>query len=285
VDNELEVIRDEMEQTRANLADKLGALETQVRETVSDATEAVSSTVEGVKEVVSTVSDTVESVTETFNVSKQVEEHPWMAFGAAFAAGFVAAQVFGGSSHPAPAPPPPTPTPTPPQPVSQPQAAVQPTRPAETKQESGLLPSLESLLPDMSGVMTSMVSNLGGLAVGSLMGVIRDLTVNGLPPEWKGEITRLVDQVTTKLGGKPLDAAQSNQVLSALGLGGLGEGEQCREGKQQEGAPYDPVKQTGSVRQEGAPYDPAKQTGSVRAVSNGPNAAYTTGTSTAIQKV
>jgi hypothetical protein len=28
VDNELEVIRDEMEQTRANLADKLGALET-----------------------------------------------------------------------------------------------------------------------------------------------------------------------------------------------------------------------------------------------------------------
>jgi len=50
------VIRDEMEQTRANLADKLGALENQVRETVSGATEAVSSTVEGVKGVVETVS-------------------------------------------------------------------------------------------------------------------------------------------------------------------------------------------------------------------------------------
>jgi len=35
------VIRDEMEMTRANLADKLGALENQVRETVSSASETV----------------------------------------------------------------------------------------------------------------------------------------------------------------------------------------------------------------------------------------------------
>jgi len=41
VDSELEVIRDEMEETRANLANKLEALETQVRETVSGASEAV----------------------------------------------------------------------------------------------------------------------------------------------------------------------------------------------------------------------------------------------------
>jgi len=38
------VIRDEMEMTRANLADKLGALENQVRETVSSASETVTST-------------------------------------------------------------------------------------------------------------------------------------------------------------------------------------------------------------------------------------------------
>jgi archaellum component FlaC len=65
-----------MEQTRANLADKLGALESQVRETVSGATETVGSAVEGVKEVVGSVSDTVSSVTETFNISKHVEQHP-----------------------------------------------------------------------------------------------------------------------------------------------------------------------------------------------------------------
>jgi ElaB/YqjD/DUF883 family membrane-anchored ribosome-binding protein len=215
VDNELEVIRDEMELTRANLADKLGALENQVRETVSGATDAVSSTVEGVKEVVSSVSETVESVTETFNVSKQVEQHPWMAFGAAVAAGFVVAQVIGRSSQPAPAPPPPAPPP-PRDLHRQPPAESH----AEPHNGSGVLHSLESMLPDMSGVMNTVVSNLSSLAVGGLMGVIREMASGGLPEEWKGEATKLIDQVTTQLGGKPLDSTRSNQLLDALGLGG-----------------------------------------------------------------
>jgi len=254
VDNELEVIRDEMEQTRANLADKLGALETQVRETVSGATEAVNSTVEGVKDVVSSVSDTVESVTDTFNVSKQVEQHPWLALGAAVAAGFVAAQVIGRSSQPAPAPAP--------EPQSWPNLEVKSQseaeaprqaevrqQPAEEKKESGsILPSLDSLLPDMTKVMNTMVAGVGGLAVGSLMGVIRELAVNGLPPEWKDEVTNLVNQVTTQLGGKTLDSGQTSQLLEVLGLGGKseanqGQGGQHREGQRPEGAPYDPQRQ------------------------------------------
>jgi len=259
------VIRDEMEQTRANLANKLGALENQVRETVSGATEAVSSTVEGVKEVVETVSETMESVTETFNVSKQVEQNPWLAFGAAVATGFVVAQVLGRSSHPTPAPAPVPPRP--PEPQNLPRLDTVRTQPAqaarheEPKQESGLLHSLESMLPDVSGVMHTMTSTLGGLAVGSLMGVIRDLAANGLPQEWKGEVTRLVDQVTTQLGGKTLDSTKSAHILSALGLGGesngghdqarqtqgvqQSQGGQAREEKRQEGTPYDPAKQTG----------------------------------------
>jgi len=142
VDRELEVIRDEMEQTRANLADKLGALETQVRETVSSASETVTSTVEGVKEVVETVSDTVGSVTETFNISKHVE------------------------------------------------------------QMASMLPSFESLLPDVKEAGNTLISGLGGLAVGSVMSVVRDLVANNLPQDWQGEITKLVDQVTRQLGGK-----------------------------------------------------------------------------------
>jgi len=96
-ERELEVIRDEMEQTRANLADKLGALEEQVRETVSSASETVTSTVEGVKDVVNNVTETVENVTEAFDVSKQIDRHPWVAMGVAMAAGFVTAQLLGGS--------------------------------------------------------------------------------------------------------------------------------------------------------------------------------------------
>jgi ElaB/YqjD/DUF883 family membrane-anchored ribosome-binding protein len=218
VADELEVIRDEMEETRASLASKLEALESQVRETVSGASETVTSTVEGVKEVVETVSDTVSSVTETFNISKQVEEHPWAALGIALAAGFVAGQLFGGSSSPAPAPqsqPQPQPLPNlEPIPAAHTQPATFTAPPAQEQEQSGLasmLPSLESLMPDMGGAIQTAMSGVSGLAIGTLMGVVREVAVNGLPEEWKQELTRVVDQVTTQLGGKPLQPIKKEQ--------------------------------------------------------------------------
>jgi len=230
------VIRDEMEQTRASLADKLGALEDQVRETVSGAKEAVSSTVEGVKEVVSTVTDTVDSVKEQFSLSKQFDENPWLAMGAAVAAGFVAAQLLNraGAAMPAAV----TKTLAEPLPLQmqRPAADVAP-RAAETKQQGGaVLSSLESLMPGMSGVANAAVSQLGGLAVGGLMGVIREMVSTHLPQEWKGEVTKFVDQIADQLGGKPLDPTRSSQIMSALGLG-----EQRQDGHNghQQGAPQD----------------------------------------------
>jgi ElaB/YqjD/DUF883 family membrane-anchored ribosome-binding protein len=212
VDGELEVIRGEMEETRANLANKLEALETQVRETVSSASETVTTTVEGVKDVVETVSDTVGTVTDTFNISKQVEEHPWIAMGIAVAAGFMAGQMLGGGSsqpaqpQPAPQPsPPPTPSPSPPQPALEQIQAQQPS------QQNGIFPSLESLeslLPDMNGVLGTALTGVNSLAIGTVMGVVREVVANGLPLEWKSELTKMVDQMTTQLGGKPLQAQQ-----------------------------------------------------------------------------
>jgi ElaB/YqjD/DUF883 family membrane-anchored ribosome-binding protein len=221
VADELEVIRDEMEQTRANLAGKLEALETQVRETVSGASEAVTSTVEGVKEVVGTVSETVGSVAETFNIGKQIEQHPWAAFGIAVATGFAASQLFG-RSGPAPAP---QPRYEPARSLSdlplQPQVPAQPQPQPESQGLGGLLPeglkgmlpSLDDLIPDMSGAINTAISSLSGLAVGTVMGVVREVAVNGLPEEWKGELSRMIDDVTTKLGGKklqPLASQESN---------------------------------------------------------------------------
>ena len=237
MDNELEVIRDEMEQTRANLADKLGALETQVRETVSGATEAVSSTVEGVKDVVSSVSETVESVTETFNVSKQVEQHPWMALGAAVATGFVLAQVVSRASAPADGAPQPSQSYVPPQPAPQPARWEQPQAPRQ--EEHGIVDRLESMVPEgmkdsLKGAMNTAVSSLGGLAVGGLMALIREMASGHLPQEWKGDVTKLIDQVTTQLGGKPMDAAHSGSLMSMLGLD-----------QQAQGAPQDAQRQQG----------------------------------------
>jgi ElaB/YqjD/DUF883 family membrane-anchored ribosome-binding protein len=228
---ELEVIRDEMEQTRANLADKLGALESQVRETVSSASETVASTVEGVKEVVTNVSETVENVTDTLNVPKQIEEHPWIALGIALAAGFVAAQMFSGSRHAAAgAPQPPKPEPQPePRPEPRQEAHAAASGPSLLSQAASLLPSLESLVPDIAGkaaaAMPSLetlapelktlgdtvVNGLGGLAVGGVMNIVRELAAEALPDSWKGEITKLVDDLTQQLGGKPLAAKEEEE--------------------------------------------------------------------------
>jgi len=236
------VIRDEMEQTRASLADKLGALEDQVRETVSSAQDAVSSTVEGVKEVVSTVSDTVGSVKEQFSISKQFDEHPWLCMGAAVAAGFVAAQLLDRAGAAVPAA---LASALPKSLADLPlqRAAEGAPRPAQGKQQGdGILHSLESLVPDMGGVMNAAVAQLGGLAVGSLMGVIREMAANHLPPEWKGEVSKFVEQVADQLGGKPLDPTRSNQILSALGVGekkdeGKENGHNRQEGAFQAGPP------------------------------------------------
>jgi len=103
VDNELEVIRDQMEQKRAALADKLDALEDQVLDTVHEVTNTVSSTVRGVTETVDSVTEdikeSVQAVKHSLNVSEKVREHPWIALGGAFATGFVGAMLLGPSSR------------------------------------------------------------------------------------------------------------------------------------------------------------------------------------------
>ena len=170
-------------------------------------------------------------------MSKQVDEHPWLAMGVAVAAGFVAAQVLDRLGPPAlAAGAPPATTGTPPdlQFTSSSRFAERPTA-AAAKKES----MLEALVPDLDlgGAANTLLHTAGGLAVNTLMGVIRELVVRGLSPEWKGEVTKLVDQVADQLGSKPLDETRSEQLLEAVGLG------EKKEGQPQEGASYDPARQ------------------------------------------
>ena len=104
VSPEQEAIRRQMEETRTSLQEKLETLENQVKETVEEATEAVNETVQTVKEVVQgtvetvkesvetvkgSVENTVETVKQTFDLRRQVCEHPWPMFLGAAAVGFV----------------------------------------------------------------------------------------------------------------------------------------------------------------------------------------------------
>jgi len=195
VDNELEVIRDQMEETRASLANKLETLEAQVRETVQSASETVASTVENVKSTVESVTDTVSSVTESVSSVTEgldprpfVENNPWVALGAAVGVGFVAGLVAGGSSST--------------QTTAQPASAYVPPSPLSSS--NGQTSSDSGGLFSANGPLGPALDQVKGLAIGTLMGYLREMVSTSLPEMWKSDVTGLLDNLTSQLGGKPI---------------------------------------------------------------------------------
>jgi ElaB/YqjD/DUF883 family membrane-anchored ribosome-binding protein len=203
VDNELEVIRHQMEEKRASLADKLDALEGRVIETVQGATAEVShvvaevkttvdSVTEGVKETVESVTtgvqETVESVKESLDFRDTIRRHPWTAVGGAFAVGCLGAYLLGHSSRR-----------TAPQGTARPQTYSPPPEPVRAPP-----PETQAEPSALVEVGKTALTGLKGLAVGTLMGVLREVAVNALPDSLKNEVSGLLNEMTTKLGGKTL---------------------------------------------------------------------------------
>ena len=216
MDEQPEVILQQMEETRSNLADKLEALENQVSDTVQATTSAVTETVETVKETVEnvteTVKETVEKATETvesvghavgeaFDISVQTERHPWIVFGGSLALGFTVAQLLGSSKKKA-------------------------DQEASDRAWQSRLPALESTSSKDYGHrpaepppsaqtaaepeegkkswLWEQVDRLKGLAIGSLMGVVRDMAAKNLPGSLGQRVAEEVDSLTTNLGGEPI---------------------------------------------------------------------------------
>jgi ElaB/YqjD/DUF883 family membrane-anchored ribosome-binding protein len=206
VDNELEVIRHQMEEKRASLAEKLGALEDEVLDTVHQATAAVNNTVQGVTEAVDTVKETVEqtveSVKESLDFRDAIRQHPWTAVGISFAAG-----VAGGMLLETP---------------SLPQGFAR----TEYPQTNGFSPESSSRAPGngasaSSSALTSSLGTAGaevfqtvkGLAIGTLMGVLSKVVGDAVPASMKSDVNTLFEDLNNRLGGKKLyqfDSSEEN---------------------------------------------------------------------------
>jgi len=187
-ERELEIIRHEMEETRSSLAEKLDKLETKVVTPVTDATTAVSHTVEDVKSVVDSVTDSVQdavqSVKDTFNFSEQIRQHPWLTLGGAVAVGFLGGCLLRPSRR-----------------REEPQALDYRPEPS-TLSASEPKPEPE---PESGGF--APLHALKELAIGTLMGVLREVVVEALPENLKDNVKSVVDDFTTRLGGKPVEAS------------------------------------------------------------------------------
>lgn len=209
MDNEAEVTRQQMQETRTSLQDKLETLEQQVKDTVQGATDAVSNTVETVrdtvKDTVGTVRDTVEdtlaSVKDTFDISRHVRRHPWSAFACATLVGFLGTHLLrrvGVFDRRAVAPAPAAPA------VLGVAPAPHHNGNAGTSVAPGSPPATGrgwwSWLGDH---YTAEVDKLKGLAVTTVGGVVREMLTANVSSTIGERLTEVVDGITTKLGGQP----------------------------------------------------------------------------------
>jgi hypothetical protein len=217
MDQEPDVIRQKIETTRESLTDKLETLEGQVKGTV----EAVSSTIENVKSTVqgtvesvkSSVTDTVDTVKETFNLSRQVDRHPWAMAGCSLAAGVATGYLLGGpprwgryaselsdmASHAAGR-------------VSDASSHATSRLSDAAGYGGGAGAAGESfragrgggLLGSLLGPFAGELDNLKGLAVGALMGMARDVLVRSVPPSLAPRVEEIMDSATRRAGVEPV---------------------------------------------------------------------------------
>lgn len=223
MENETDVIRNQMMETRTSLTEKLEALEDKVVSTVQDTTETVTEAVQAVTETVQdtvsnvseSVQDTVESVKSTFDLPRQVQNHPWALFGGAVVVGFLGGKLFpslgtvtqapsaaaglaagGGSSSP-----------------SMPYTAA-PTSTASSFTGSGSSSpssSTGSSSANGAGWLGSLTENLGpvadqlkGMAIGTLTGVVGEMVLQSTPENFRPQLADWLEQLTKSLGGTPI---------------------------------------------------------------------------------
>ena len=241
MENEPAVIEKQMEETRAAMNDKLEALESKVAETVSSttdvvqtSTEAVSTSVENVKETVEssveavketvaavtdtvhdtvqaikdTVQETVQTIKESFDISLQMQRHPWLIFGGAVGLGLLGSLMVPRRSKVSSSSAESSSTPAHSGNGSNGSSYTPPTFGPEAKRFSQLGndggSQSESTWESATGWVGEQIGRLKGLALGTVMGAVRDMAKRSLPESVGSRVAEEVDSITKGLGGEPI---------------------------------------------------------------------------------
>jgi len=263
MDKESDLIKHQMEHTRAALTDKLEILEHQVTDTVTGAAEtvekvrhtvqdtvseaaetvekvrhAVQETVSGAAESVASmkhafqetvdsvresVRETAETVSETLDVRKQVEKHPWAMMAGATAVGFGVGVLVTRVDVPAAA-------------SSAASSMAHSAKsmgghwsgdhsPQWTGPQREQVVSHAQAASQEEAVWMPAVNKLKGLAIGAMFGVLRDVLSTSMPDILRGQVGEVIDDFTKSLGGKPI----AGKILPDSWNGGQHEQEQPRE--------------------------------------------------------
>jgi hypothetical protein len=220
MDNEPDVTRADLDETRASLSEKLESLEQQVVHSVHGATTAVNETVESVKDA---VHDTVATVRQTFDLPLQVKRRPWGMVGGSIALGYLGGYLLrcrGSDTSSARRRSRPV-FPDGPQIAHHGNGDINGYRSMEeapTKkpvQEVSQKPSEPGWLSVVNNQFGPEITKLKGLAIGTVLGVVRDLITQSGSEQMKAKVAEVVDSITVKLGGEPIRAPLVKDNLRA----------------------------------------------------------------------
>lgn len=242
--SDMSAIRIQMDETRTALTEKLEKLEQKVTDTVQGTVQQVQGTVQSVGDTVenvkhavvdtvqnvkssvqdtvqnvkSSVQDTVHAVGEALSISHHVERHPWAMVAGATALGFVGGYILMHKSGDARA-----------EEKFRHLAASQGRVPVSQYDSSpnfmADIPAPRSATPstthDMRGSSHSnafaewlkpAASQVQSLAVGAALGLVRDMLVRAVPKPMSGQVTELVDGLTSSLGGQVIRGSLLDQL-------------------------------------------------------------------------
>jgi hypothetical protein len=173
-------MRHEIDSTRTAMADKLEALE----DRMIGAAQSAQATVEG---SIQSAKDAVASVKRSFDIKHQVEQRPWTIVGGSFLAGLAVSLLI---------------------PKGRPQSSKPPDGPPINGNYAagGPMPAAPVEPPSQPGVLEPFreeIDKVKGIAIGYVMGLVRD-SIKESVPQLAPKIDDLMDGITTKLGGEPV---------------------------------------------------------------------------------
>jgi ElaB/YqjD/DUF883 family membrane-anchored ribosome-binding protein len=186
-----EKMREEIDCTRSDLADKLEALEDRVKGTVQSAEETVADSIQ-----------IVATVKRTFDIKHHVEQYPWTMVGGCFLAGLALGALFRTHRRPRQTPD-----------RLGGEAPAFPASPALPAAQRGNgsfaaaapLSAYQSPPPSRPGLFDLFhdeIAKVQGIAIGYVLGLARD-AVKDAVPQWAPQIDGVMNRVTTKLAGEP----------------------------------------------------------------------------------
>jgi ElaB/YqjD/DUF883 family membrane-anchored ribosome-binding protein len=191
-------MREEIDSTRSDLADKMEALEDRVMGTVQSAQATVEDSIQIAK-------DTVATVKRTFDIRHHVEQHPWATVGGCLLAGLALGAWFQRGFR--------RPRRTPDRPAGRATAfSASPARSANQRRDRRFdddappaqLDAAPPSGPGLFDVFHDEIAKVKGIAVGYVLGLARD-AIKDAAPKWAPQIDDMMNSVTTKLGGEPAE--------------------------------------------------------------------------------